>query len=144
MAKSDSDTKIVGKCSKLSPRDLRVVELRVAGKSKVDSLIGAGFSRTTAYKGQAPVFNRIEGALAAELERQGLTTEILAEQIREGCKAEKSDGSPEHFARHAYHKLVVSVRGDEAPKQQHITLNVSPEEARRHQNRLAEQFEWLK
>jgi ribosomal protein L22 len=142
MATKKASKKATTRKRQLSPRQARAVQNRLAGMSCRAALINAGYPESTAEKSAAAVFSRLGGVLAAEFEKHGLTTEALAKQIIEGTQATKDNGQPDHYARHSYHKLIVSIRGDLAPKKfEHSGgVEVSIEDRRKEQQGVWERL----
>lgn len=131
--------------SKLTPKDQVALEARLAGATKKAALLKAGYPESTATTQSTRTFKRIEGALAAELERQGWGQERIAQGIIEGAMATKDDGQkPDHQNRLNSLKVMVAVRGDEAPKQHNVNVTqLTPEEKREYQvNRAKAFFDW--
>lgn len=73
----------------LSGRERKAVAGIVAGKTKKQALLDAGYSASTADKSPDAVLgkSRVQNALLQAYEKQGLTEEYLAKKTKELCEA---------------------------------------------------------
>ena len=128
------------KSRKTTPRQIRAIQNRVNGMTKEQSLLEAGYSESTARTQAADVFHRMDPELREAFARAGLTLDHIAKTIH--SLTTDSNGS----VRAAGVKSWKELTGVEpAKRHEHSgSIDLSVEDARRHQNRLMEQFgEWL-
>lgn len=109
--------------AKLNRRELLAVQGVVAGMTKTEALIQAGYSLSVAQTRQQDVLGkpRVRLALAHALEKAGITDDIKARALVEGLKARREyqtregvamDGGPDHGTRLKYLKLAFELDGD--------------------------------
>lgn len=81
---------ITGKV-KPSPQDLLIAKNLAEGKKKGEALIGAGVSPGNAKSNSAEILARpgVQAAIKLTMQGAGITTELIAQKLREGLSATK-------------------------------------------------------
>lgn len=106
----------------LNRREQLAVQGVMAGMTKTEALIQAGYSVSVAQTRQRDVLGkpRVRRALAHALEKAGVTDTLKAAVLAAGLKADREycaagvilGGGPDHASRLKYLKLILELDGD--------------------------------
>jgi phage terminase small subunit len=115
----------------LTPREKRFVKKYVETGVVGQSARAAGFAdpKYGTFLKRQP---KIQTAIQEQLDRVGVTDEVIAQKIRDGLDAQYpekrgkggeifQDASPDYFTRHKYLDTTLKVRGDYAPDRLEVT-----------------------
>jgi len=119
----------------LTPRQIRYLKHRIDGKTKVESKRLAGYDESTSTE-IVERSKELKSELAKALDRQGLSTDMLAKKIAKGTEAKKKhyyafEGKvmderevEDNETQFKYTKLACEVRGDLVQEGNQLNVNV--------------------
>ena len=126
--------------------DRAIVKARLEGKSFYEAAIIGGYSHTYARRFAKQICKRVEPTMRKALKACGLDTEGIALTLQESATAQKvvfvhpnqvARAVPDYPTRLKAAELALDVRGERKAPSQELSINVSIEDKRKEQERLA-------